>query len=146
MVADLKYFDGSLARIDRIPQDLRDIYATAFEVEPSGWWKPPPPPEVDRPGPVAEHLHGRRLGQEAGRHLQAGLAAWPEDHLLPAHHGATHVEKSTVRAVAERGVVGRRRPSGIDAAARLHRRCRKPRARSARCVRAIGFEECEACQ
>ena len=35
MVADLKYFDGSLAKIDRIPQDLRDIYATAFEVDPS---------------------------------------------------------------------------------------------------------------
>ncbi len=35
MVADLKYFDGSLSRIDRIPQDLRDIYATAFEVEPT---------------------------------------------------------------------------------------------------------------
>jgi ribonucleoside-diphosphate reductase alpha chain len=35
MIADLKYFDGSLARIDRIPQDLRDLYATAFEVDPS---------------------------------------------------------------------------------------------------------------
>src|SRR3569832_19745 len=35
MVSDLKYFDGSLTKIDRIPQDLRDIYATAFEVEPS---------------------------------------------------------------------------------------------------------------
>jgi ribonucleoside-diphosphate reductase alpha chain len=34
MVADLKYFDGSLARIDRIPADLRKLYATAFEVEP----------------------------------------------------------------------------------------------------------------
>jgi ribonucleoside-diphosphate reductase alpha chain len=34
MVADLKYFDGSLGRIDRAPQDLRDIYATAFEVDP----------------------------------------------------------------------------------------------------------------
>ena len=34
MIADLKYFDGSLAKIDRIPQDLRDLYATAFEVEP----------------------------------------------------------------------------------------------------------------
>jgi ribonucleoside-diphosphate reductase alpha chain len=33
MIADLKYFDGSLAKIDRIPQDLRDLYATAFEVE-----------------------------------------------------------------------------------------------------------------
>ncbi len=33
MVADLKYFDGSLAKIDRIPQDLRTLYATAFEVD-----------------------------------------------------------------------------------------------------------------
>jgi ribonucleoside-diphosphate reductase alpha chain len=35
MIADLKYFDGSLTKIDRVPQDLRDIYATAFEVSPS---------------------------------------------------------------------------------------------------------------
>ncbi len=34
MVADLKYFDGSLARIDRIPAELRKLYATAFEVDP----------------------------------------------------------------------------------------------------------------
>ena len=34
MVADLKYFDGSLARIDRIPDDLRELYATAFEIDP----------------------------------------------------------------------------------------------------------------
>jgi ribonucleoside-diphosphate reductase alpha chain len=33
MVADLKYFDGSLAKIDRIPQELRQLYATAFEVD-----------------------------------------------------------------------------------------------------------------
>ena len=33
MVADLKYFDGSVGRIDRIPQDLRELYATAFEVD-----------------------------------------------------------------------------------------------------------------
>ncbi|MBS0327980.1 MAG: ribonucleoside-diphosphate reductase subunit alpha [Proteobacteria bacterium] len=35
MVADLKHFDGSLARIDRIPAALRELYATAFEVEPA---------------------------------------------------------------------------------------------------------------
>lgn len=34
MISDLKYFDGSVARIDRIPQDLREQYATAFEMEP----------------------------------------------------------------------------------------------------------------
>jgi ribonucleoside-diphosphate reductase alpha chain len=33
MVADLKYFDGSLATIDRVPADLRKLYATAFEID-----------------------------------------------------------------------------------------------------------------
>ncbi|MCG8917693.1 ribonucleoside-diphosphate reductase subunit alpha [Actinokineospora sp. PR83] len=34
MVSDLKYFDGSLAPIDRVPDDLKALYATAFEVDP----------------------------------------------------------------------------------------------------------------
>jgi ribonucleoside-diphosphate reductase alpha chain len=34
MVNDLKYYDGSVQAIDRIPGDLKAIYATAFEVEP----------------------------------------------------------------------------------------------------------------
>jgi ribonucleoside-diphosphate reductase alpha chain len=34
MIADLKYFDGSLSKIDRIPPDIRALYATAFEMEP----------------------------------------------------------------------------------------------------------------
>jgi len=33
MVADLKYFDGSLAKIDRVPAELRNLYATAFEID-----------------------------------------------------------------------------------------------------------------
>src|SRR5437867_2184602 len=33
MVSDLKYFDGSLAKIDRVPAKLRALYATAFEVD-----------------------------------------------------------------------------------------------------------------
>ncbi|MDO9259705.1 MAG: ribonucleoside-diphosphate reductase subunit alpha, partial [Polaromonas sp.] len=35
MVVDLKHFDGSLRLIDRVPQDIKALYATAFEVEPS---------------------------------------------------------------------------------------------------------------
>jgi ribonucleoside-diphosphate reductase alpha chain len=34
MVMDLKHFDGSLRPIDRVPQDVKALYATAFEVEP----------------------------------------------------------------------------------------------------------------
>jgi ribonucleoside-diphosphate reductase alpha chain len=36
MVADLKYFDGMLAPIERIPQDVKDLFATAFEID--GSW------------------------------------------------------------------------------------------------------------
>jgi ribonucleoside-diphosphate reductase alpha chain len=35
MVADLKYFDGSLSKIDRVPPDVRSLYATAFEMDAS---------------------------------------------------------------------------------------------------------------
>ncbi len=34
MVNDLKYYEGSVQQIDRIPDDLKAMYATAFEVEP----------------------------------------------------------------------------------------------------------------
>ena len=34
MVNDLKYYDGSVQAVERVPEDLRQIYATAFEVEP----------------------------------------------------------------------------------------------------------------
>jgi ribonucleoside-diphosphate reductase alpha chain len=34
MVDDLKYHDGGLADIDRIPAVLKDKYLTAFEIEP----------------------------------------------------------------------------------------------------------------
>ncbi|MBK9347309.1 MAG: ribonucleoside-diphosphate reductase subunit alpha [Burkholderiales bacterium] len=33
MVMDLKHFDGSLGPIDRVPDDIKALYATAFEVE-----------------------------------------------------------------------------------------------------------------
>ncbi|MGY4473757.1 ribonucleoside-diphosphate reductase subunit alpha [Bradyrhizobium sp. USDA 3364] len=36
MVNDLKYFDGSVGSIDRIPDDLKALYATAFEID-SSW-------------------------------------------------------------------------------------------------------------
>jgi ribonucleoside-diphosphate reductase alpha chain len=36
MVNDLKYFDGSIGSIDRIPDDLKALYATAFEID-SAW-------------------------------------------------------------------------------------------------------------
>lgn len=34
MISDLKYFDGNVSRIDRIPAEIRALYATAFEIDP----------------------------------------------------------------------------------------------------------------
>lgn len=34
MVHDLKYYDGSVQQIDRIPDDIKALYITAFEVDP----------------------------------------------------------------------------------------------------------------
>ncbi len=36
MINDLKYYDGSLQQIDRIPKELQELYATAFEID-SRW-------------------------------------------------------------------------------------------------------------
>lgn len=33
MISDLKYFDGSVGEIDRVPNDLKSLYATAFEID-----------------------------------------------------------------------------------------------------------------
>jgi len=35
MLADLKYFDGSVQLIDRIPAEMKRLYKTAFEIEPT---------------------------------------------------------------------------------------------------------------
>ncbi|MGI9213504.1 MAG: ribonucleoside-diphosphate reductase subunit alpha, partial [Methylococcaceae bacterium] len=34
MINDLKYYDGSVQKIERIPEETRQLYATAFEIDP----------------------------------------------------------------------------------------------------------------
>src|SRR5205085_10906494 len=34
MIEDLKYFDGSIQEIERVPDSLKAIFRTAFEIEP----------------------------------------------------------------------------------------------------------------
>ncbi|CAN5692381.1 ribonucleoside-diphosphate reductase subunit alpha [soil metagenome] len=36
LIEDLKHFDGSVQDIDRVPEDLKRVYLTAFEID-SGW-------------------------------------------------------------------------------------------------------------
>ena len=152
MVADLKYFDGSLSRIDRIPQDLRDIYATAFEVEPS-WlveaasrrqkW-------IDQAQSLNIYMAGASGKKLDDTYKQAWLRGLKTTYYLRTM-AATHVEKSTVsrgslNAVSS-GSDGGLAASGLDRAAASAPVM--PEAEGAVCTMRPGdpgFEECEACQ
>ncbi len=99
MVADLKYFDGNLARIDRIPSDLRRLYATAFEVEPV--WVVEAGARRQKWIDQSQSLN-IYIGQASGRKLDESYKlAWQRG-LKTTYYlrsmGATHAEKSTVRA------------------------------------------------
>jgi ribonucleoside-diphosphate reductase alpha chain len=136
MIADLKYFDGSLAKIDRVPQEIRNLYATAFEVD-SVWiveagarrqkW-------IDQ----AQSLNIYMAGDSGKKLDDTYTLAWKRG-LKTTYYlrtlGATSAEKSTVRGgqlnavPADGGVMGA--GSAADEEAKF---C------------SIDNQECEACQ
>ena len=129
MIADLKYFDGSLARIDRVPQELRDLYATAFEVDAT--WLVEAASRRQKWIDQAQSLNiylagasGRKLDETYKLAWQRGLKTTYYLRTL----GATHAEKSTSKAGALNAVA-----AGGDAATE-----------SQFC--SIDNPECEACQ
>ena len=99
MIMDLKHFDGSLRKIDRVPEDLKVLYATAFEIE-TQW--------------LVEAASRRQKWIDQGQSLNIYMAgasgkkldetyklAWVRG-LKTTYYlrtvGATHAEKSTVKA------------------------------------------------
>ncbi len=123
MIADLKYFDGSLARIDRAPAELRGLYATAFEVEPS--WLVEAAARRQKWIDQSQSLN-IYLANASGKKLDdtyklAWVRGLKTTYYLRAL-GATHAEKSTVtsgqlNAVPSAGQgVGARVAEGPDAA------------------------------
>ncbi|MGL6155680.1 MAG: ribonucleoside-diphosphate reductase subunit alpha, partial [Ralstonia mannitolilytica] len=123
MVADLKYFDGSLARIDRIPQDLRDLYATAFEVEPQ--WLVEAAARRQKWIDQAQSLNIYMAGASGKKLDDTYKLAWLRG-LKTTYYlrtiGATHVEKSTVsrgtlNAVSSGSDVGGVSAAGVSQAA-----------------------------
>jgi ribonucleoside-diphosphate reductase alpha chain len=98
MVADLKYFDGNLARIDRVPAELRRLYATAFEMDPT--WIVEAGARRQKWIDQSQSLN-IYLGQASGKKLDetyklAWLRGLKTTYYLRAM-GATHAEKSTVK-------------------------------------------------
>lgn len=98
MVADLKYFDGSLSRIDRIPADIRALYATAFEVEPK--WLVEAASRRQKWIDQAQSLNIYMAGASGKKLDETYKLAWlrglKTTYYLRAM-GATHAEKSTGR-------------------------------------------------
>lgn len=97
MISDLKYFDGSLGSIDRVPEELKLLYATSFEIEPT--WLIQAAAQRQKWIDQAQSLN-LYLGQPSGKKLDALYReAWHAG-LKTTYYlrtrSATHVEKSTM--------------------------------------------------
>ena len=99
MVSDLKHFDGSLRRIDRVPEELKQLYATAFEVEPS--WLVEAASRRQKWIDQAQSLNIYMAGASGKKLDETYKLAWLRG-LKTTYYlrtmGATHAEKSTVNA------------------------------------------------
>jgi ribonucleoside-diphosphate reductase alpha chain len=155
MVGDIKYFDGSLAKIDRIPAELRSLYATAFEIDPV-WlidagarrqkW-------IDQAQSLNLYFHGASGKKLDETYKLAWIRGLKTTYYLRAL-GATHAEKSTgkggeLNAVSAGGDAG---GFATNMAATLTPRpavLPEPEVVGKACTLRPGdpgFEECEACQ
>jgi len=136
MIADVKYFDGNLARIDRVPAALRRLYATAFEIEPK-WlveaaarrqkW-------IDQSQSLNIYMPGASGKKLDDTYKLAWIRGLKTTYYLRAM-GATHAEKSTSKA-GQLNAVPTASASTLDAA---------PAGEEAKFC-AIDNPECEACQ
>jgi ribonucleoside-diphosphate reductase alpha chain len=139
MIADLKYFDGTLSKIDRVPQDLRDLYATAFEVEPS--WLVEAASRRQKWIDQAQSLNIYMAGASGKKLDDTYKLAWIRG-LKTTYYlrtmAATHVEKSTV-ATGQLNAVSSGAASAAGAIAADGPVCTMRPGDP-------GFEECEACQ
>jgi ribonucleoside-diphosphate reductase alpha chain len=113
MISDLKYFDGSLARIDRVPLEVRNLYATAFEIDPV--WLVEAASRRQKWIDQAQSLNIYMAGASGKKLDEVYKLAWKRG-LKTTYYlrtlGATSAEKSTVRSgqlnavPADGGVIG----------------------------------------
>ena len=99
MVVDLKHYDGSLRPIDRVPQHIKALYATAFEVETS--WIVEAAARRQKWIDQAQSLNIYMAGASGKKLDETYKLAWLRG-LKTTYYlrtqSATHVEKSTVAA------------------------------------------------
>src|SRR5437667_1111280 len=150
MVMDLKHFDGSLRRIDRVPEDLKALYATAFEIETQ--WLVEAAARRQKWIDQAQSLNIYMAGASGKKLDETYKLAWTRG-LKTTYYlrtiGATHAEKSTVKAGKMNAVASGGGASGIDAiAATAQSQLAAANASPASDIKfcAIDDPTCEACQ
>jgi len=99
MVMDLKHFDGSLRPIDRVPGEIKSLYATAFEVETT--WLVEAAARRQKWIDQAQSLNIYMAGASGKKLDDTYKLAWTRG-LKTTYYlrtiSATHAEKSTVQS------------------------------------------------
>ncbi|SFF14202.1 ribonucleoside-diphosphate reductase subunit alpha [Nitrosomonas sp. Nm166] len=137
MIADLKYFDGAISKIDRIPEHIRSLYATAFEMDPR--WLIEAGSRRQKWIDQSQSLNIYMAGVSGKRLDETYKLAWIRG-LKTTYYlrsmGATGAEKSTVRAGSLNAVPsdGGMVKATVEASAVEIKYC------------AIDDESCESCQ
>jgi ribonucleoside-diphosphate reductase alpha chain len=118
MIMDLKHFDGSLRRIDRVPDELKALYATAFEIEPR--WLVEAAGRRQKWIDQAQSLNIYMAGASGKKLDETYKLAWLRG-LKTTYYlrtvGATHAEKSTVKAGRMNSVASDSQTAGPDPSA-----------------------------
>jgi len=155
MVMDLKHFDGSLQPIDRVPQDVKALYATAFEIEPV--WLVEAASRRQKWIDQAQSLNIYMAGASGKKLDETYKLAWLRG-LKTTYYlrttSATHAEKSTVTAGRLNAVSSGSAPqsasmsapmSALDAAAAA---AQSQMATAATDIKFCAIDDpgCEACQ
>ncbi len=147
MVMDLKHFDGSLRRIDRVPEDLKVLYATAFEIDTE--WLVEAAARRQKWIDQAQSLNIYMAGVSGKKLDETYKLAWLRG-LKTTYYlrtvGATHAEKSTVKA-GQLNAVSSGSSGSVQAAAAIHQ-AQPSNAEAATDIKycAIDNPDCEACQ
>ncbi|RZI64353.1 MAG: ribonucleoside-diphosphate reductase subunit alpha, partial [Variovorax sp.] len=155
MVMDLKHFDGSLRPIDRVPQEVKALYATAFEVEPL--WLVEAASRRQKWIDQAQSLNIYMAGASGKKLDETYKLAWLRG-LKTTYYlrtsSATSAEKSTVQsgrlnAVSNGETGGAGGMSALDAAAAAARaQMEAATSTPATDIKFCGVDDptCEACQ
>ena len=156
MVMDLKHFDGSLAPIDRVPAEIKALYATAFEVETR--WLVEAAARRQKWIDQAQSLNIYMAGASGKKLDDTYKLAWIRG-LKTTYYlrtmSATHAEKSTVSAGRMNAVSsghgepqGGRGMSALDAAAAAAREQMQMATNAATDIKFCGVDDptCESCQ